>query len=409
MKMKTSIAALICGALLVAGCSSDKADDTTAATEAAVETTAESAAAEATEAPATDAPAATDAAVTDAAPVTEAAPAAGAGGLDGAPTAIGLTKPLPKKADKKKIAWLECELPSCAEITPGFKDGAAALGWDLEVISIKSFEPGAGVQQAIDAGANYIAITGSPRATYEEQAEAAKAKGIPILSCYATDDPSEELGLLTQCGDELGVGPEGSGGTLAKWVAKDGAGAANVLAVTIRDFPVLVAEEDGFKQVLLAECATCKMDTLNVTIEDLGGGKIPAAVASKIQADPTINYVYFTFGDLPGGVAEALKTAGLDKVKLVGVDFNKADLQAIVDGQHSAWTANPKVYAGWVMVDAAARHSVGMVNDEERAAANLPTFVVDDAASAKTLIDAGGNWAGPAGMAEQFKKLWLVG
>jgi hypothetical protein len=183
MKIRTTITALVCGAVLVAGCSSDKTNDTTASTDAAATEVAATEGAAATEVAATEAPAAvTEAAATEApaAPVTEAA-AAGGGGLANAPTAIGLTKPLTKKADKKKIAWLECEVPSCAEITPGFKDAAAAIGWDLEVISIKSFEPGAGVQQALDAGADYIAITGSPMATYEEQAKAAKAKGVSLL------------------------------------------------------------------------------------------------------------------------------------------------------------------------------------------------------------------------------------
>jgi ribose transport system substrate-binding protein len=411
MKLRTMLAALACGALLAAGCSSDSADTEAAVeTEAVVETEAAVAETEAAVAETEAAVAETEAAVAETeAAVADSAAAPAGGGLASAPDVIGVTAPLTAKPEKKKIAWLECEVPSCAEITPGFRSAAEALGWDLEVISIKSFEPGPGVQQAIDAGANYIAITGSPLATYAEQAKAAQEKGIPILSCYSTDDPSADSPVKMQCGDEVGVGPDGSGGTLAKWVATDGAGAANVLAVTIRDFPVLVAEEEGFKQVLTGECAACKFDVLNVTIDDLVGGKIPAAVASKIQADPTINYVYFTFGDLPGGVYDALSTAGLaDKVKLVGVDFNKADLQAIVDGQHSAWTANPKVYAGWLMTDAAARLSVGMTLDEERTAANLPTFVVDDAESAKTLIDAGGNWAGPTTMADQFKKLWQV-
>ncbi len=400
MKVRSVLVVLACGAIVAAGCGSKKSSTTGATTTAAAVTTA--------------APAATTAAP---AATTAAAPAGDAGVKASTdlvakalipPTAIGVTKPLTSKPAKKTLAWVECEVPSCAEITPGFKAATTALGWDLKIISGKSAEPGPAIQQAIDAGANYIAITGSPLALYKAQADAAKAKGIPIFSCYSTDDPdlaNNNLGM--QCGDELAV--TATGGTVANWVVADSKGAANVLGVTIRDFPVLVTEEDAFKAVLTKNCTKCTLDVLNVTIDDLVGGKIPAAIASKLQANTKLNYVYFTFGDLPLGVPDALKSASLlDKVKLVGVDFNKGDLTDIVSGAQKAWTANPKVYAGWLMTDAAARLSVGMKLDEERAAAALPTFIVQDAKAAQALIDAGGNWAGPAGMEASFKKLWGV-
>ncbi len=56
-----------------------------------------------------------------------------------------------------------------------------------------------------------------------------------------------------------------------------------------------------------------------------------------------------------------------DQVKQYGQDFSTIDLQEIVDGTMGAWSADPKGYAGWLMVDAAARLSLGMTLDEERA------------------------------------------
>ena len=85
-------------------------------------------------------------------------------------------------------------------------------------------------------------------------------------------------------------------------------------------------------------------------------------------------------------------------------------LTEIVAGRHAAWTANPKEYSGWLMVDAMARHSLGMDNTEERANANLPTFIVSDAATAEAVLDLGdAGWPGPETMAEQFGALWGVG
>jgi ABC-type sugar transport system substrate-binding protein len=209
-----------------------------------------------------------------------------------------------------------------------------------------------------------------------------------------------------QCGDESFVSKTGP--LMADWAIVDSKSKANVLVVTIRDFPVLVSEEDAYKAQLAKNCKTCTVDTLNVTLEDLIGGKIPGAVASKLQANTKLNYVFATFGDLPGGVTAALKTAGLDKqVKVYGQDFSKVDLDEIIAGTMGAWSADPKGYAGWLMVDAAARLSVGMPLDEERAAAALPTVIVNDAKFATELLATNSDWM-PPGAEAAFKKLWLV-
>lgn len=322
-------------------------------------------------------------------------------------SAIGVTKPLTRKPDKKTIGWLECELESCPYITTGMKAATAALGWDLKVFSSKSADPGPAMQQAIDAGVDFIASSGESPALYKAQAAAAKAKGIKILSCYDTTVPDPaNSNIYTQCGDTTFV--QKTGPLMADWAIVDSNGKANVLVVNIPDFPVLVAEVDAYKAEMKKNCSACKVIDVNVTIDDLVGGKVPNAVASAIQSNPNANYVFNTFGSLPAGLTSALKSAGLlDKVKVYGQDFSKFDLDEIVAGTMHAWSADPKGYAGWLMVDAAARLSLGMPLDEERASAALPTFIVQDAATAKKISDAGGDW-NPPGMEASFKKLWGV-
>ena len=409
-KFRSLLAVLACGAVVAAGCGSSKSSTAPAATTVAAAATTAAPVAATTAAPAaatTAAPAATTAAPAKAEDAGFVAAKANVDKYSKADGGIGVTKPLTKKADKKSIAWLECDVPTCsAYLTPGFKAATTALGWDLKIVPMKSTDPGPAFQQAIDAGVNYIASTGLATAQYKPQLDAAKAKGIGVLSCFGTDDPSEASGLLMQCGDESFV--QKTGPLMADWAIVDSKSKANVLVVTIRDFPVLVVEEDAYKAQLAKNCKTCTVDTLNVTLEDLIGGKIPAAVASKLQANTKLNYVFATFGDLPGGVTAALKTAGLDKqVKVYGQDFSKVDLDEIVAGTMGAWSADPKGYAGWLMVDAAARLSVGMKLDEERAAAALPTVIVNDAKFATDLIGTNADWM-PPGAEAAFKKLWLV-
>src|SRR4029078_5715639 len=80
---------------------------------------------------------------------------------------IGVTIPLTGKPPKKTFAWMECDVPTCASyLTPGIKDATAALGWDLKIIPMKSTDPGPAIQQAIDAGVDYISRTGVPVSIY---------------------------------------------------------------------------------------------------------------------------------------------------------------------------------------------------------------------------------------------------
>lgn len=408
-KFRSLLVVLACGTIVATACGSDSKSSSTTAAGAATETTAAGAATETSAAGSTD--------TTPAASETTAAAAGGDSGLADAKAnvakyskadgAIGVTIPLTGKAEKKTIAWMECDVPTCsAYLTPGFKNAAAAIGWDLSIIPMKSTDPGPAIQQAIDAKVDFIASTGLAIAQYQPQLDAAKAAGIPVLSCFGTDDPDPSTGLYMQCGDESFV--EKTGPLMADWAIADSEGKANILVVSIPDFPVLVSETDAFKAQVAKNCAGCKVTELDATLQDLIGGTVPGSIVSKLQANPDVNYVFYSFGDLPGGVSAALQSAGLDKkVTQYGQDFSTIDLDEITAGTMGAWSADPKGYAGWLMVDAAARLSLGMTLDEERAAAPLPTIIISDGAAAKAISDVGGDWM-PPGAEDAFKKLWGV-
>ena len=255
---------------------------------------------------------------------------------------IGVTIPLTGVPEPQTFAWLECELESCPYITVGFEAATEALGWELVVISSESANPGPAFQQAIDAGVDFIASTGEAPSLYEEQAQAAADAGIKILSCFDTTPPNgPETNIWTQCGDTSFV--EKTGPLMANWAIVDSEGAANILIVSIPDFPVLKAETDAYIAELEANCPDCEYTELNITIPQLVGGEVPAAVASQLQANPDINYVFFSFGSLPAGVTASLESAGLaDQVTVYGQDFSAFGLEEIVAGTMGAWSADPK-------------------------------------------------------------------
>ena len=323
------------------------------------------------------------------------------------PTEIGVTVgPSAAVPTGLKVAWLACELPSCTEVGEDWPAIAEALGWELKVINVESASPGAGVQEAIDWGANYISISGSPVAAFQEQYDAAVAAGIKFAFAYNGEAPAD--GILTSISGNDAVYNAGS--RIANYIIADSGAAANVLMVNIQMFPVLVAEEEGIRDTLAAGCAACTFDVLPVTIPDIGVN-VPNLVASYLQEHPDVNYVSYAFSALPIGVTAALQSAGLDgQVTQVGVDFDTTGLSEIVAGTHKAWTSNPKAYSSWIMAHAMVLDAVGDEFTEREAAETLPTMIVDDADTAQGILDGSPlqNWKGPEGYADQFLKLWGV-
>ena len=305
-----------------------------------------------------------------------------------------------------KVAWLACELPSCTEVGEDWPAIAEALGWELKVINVNSATPGTGVQEAIDWGANYISISGSPVAAFQEQYDAATAAGIKFAFAYNGESPAD--GIITSISGNDAVYDAGT--KIANYIIADSGAAANVLMVNVQMFPVLVAEEEGIRDTLAAGCSACTFDVLPVAIEDIGVN-VPGLVASYLQENPETNYISYAFSALPIGVTAALQAAGLDgQVTQVGVDFDKTGLTEIVDGTHKAWTSNPKAYSGWLMAHAMILDALGDEYTERETAEVLPNFVLDDATIAQEIIDSSelSNWKGPEGYADKFLALWGV-
>ena len=141
-------------------------------------------------------------------------------------------------------------------IGPGVVDAAAALGWEVVTIPASSGDQGPAIQQALDQGVDFLAHTGSPLATAEEQIAAAQDAGVGYYSCYSTDVPDpENNNLFIQCGDTEGV--FATGNLISQWIIADSGGTANTLLVNIPDFPVLVSEAEGAAAAYEENCPDC--------------------------------------------------------------------------------------------------------------------------------------------------------
>jgi ribose transport system substrate-binding protein len=323
------------------------------------------------------------------------------------PTDIQVTEPLTKTPPKgKHVIFLQCELPACARYVNGVKDATNALGWKTDFQVFKGSAPAAALEQAVAQKPDYIAITGIPESVLKVPLAKAHAANIPVIS-GADPEPPSDKGFALQVGGTLVPDAE----NVLHWIIKDSGSKANMVAVTIPQFPVLNGETDFLKSELPKLCPDCSYDQLDVTIDEVGAGSVPQKLTGYLQAHPDVDYVFFTFSDLGKGVGPVLQKSGLDKVKLTGCCGDSGNAKEVASGDSNAWTIAPNEYSGYAMVDGMARLSVGMPITAELAKAVMPSpsWVVDSPASVDLLKPTGGDWPGPENYGAQFQKLWGVG
>ena len=325
------------------------------------------------------------------------------------PTEIPVKEPLPKKPAHKNVIWLACGLPACqGYLSAGYKNAAAALGWGFEQINYDTLKAAEGVQQALNKNPDYIFITGIPPAAFEAQAKEAIKKGIPIFSGFDTTPPEpEKNGIYTQYANYPGYEVATQ---LGAWVINDSEGKGKAVMVSIGEYPILTKQVEEAEKFLGKECPECGIETIDVTVEDVGEGKVPAKIVAFLQSHPETEYVWFTFGDLATGVYPALQAAGLNEsVKLLGAQANKVINTELSKGNYAAWNTQAQELGGWLAMDSAARISEDLPLEPYEETGNLPTWVIDSPEVADELLEfPEGEWPGPEGFQEQFEELWQV-
>jgi ribose transport system substrate-binding protein len=347
---------------------------------------------------------------------------AGGSGLDNAkslvtasaqePTDIPISTPLPHAPQKGiKVAFLSCSAAACSLLNPGFVAAAKALGWNPKVITYDSAKPGQALQQAIDAGYKYIATTSITLNTITPQVQQAKAKGVALFGAYTGDKPDGKSNGLYGVTQNFDASAK-SGKLIAAWTIVNSNANAHALYVSLPIYPTLVAQGKAAEAEYKADCPKCSMDTLGLSVAQLGSGQGPSAIVSYLKSHTNINYLYMAFQDLDTGVVAALKSAGLTgKVKIVGTEGEAAQLKAMVAGDETAWSILPEPYVMWTVVDWMARLSEGVLDQKalDATGSGLQFMVDTPAAATAQLSENGGTWPGPKDYATQFEKLWQVG
>jgi ribose transport system substrate-binding protein len=323
------------------------------------------------------------------------------------PTKIPAAAPLSKKPPAgKSIYLINSNLPTGQAFNGAFKAAASALGWKSVVLTFNAGDPQASnssLQQAVDANANYIVmLTNDPLAGPAGKAAAAKKIPIITLNVARTALPSSN-GIYSSIDGPTWV--TGFLSSIADAAIVDSGGKAHLMLLNYPGASILAKAAGPLGAVFSKNCPQCKLSTLNVSPTDLAGANVPSLVVSALQKDPKITYIEAAFGDLLTGVSAALKAAGLTKVKLMTSTPNTANIAEMKAGSTFAVGNQNNDASMWLMVDSAARLSVG--DDLPPARSGITQVWTHE--NLPSSIPASGFLATPTDYEAQFKALWHAG
>jgi ribose transport system substrate-binding protein len=320
------------------------------------------------------------------------------------PTTIGITTPLSKAPPRGKFIVI---LAAPEGVGQAFDDGLAqaaqVLGWRTQVVDL-------GATPATEAAAFNDALALHPDAIMSSQVdksiiqtglEKAKAENIAVVSGGSGNTPSEYI-----LNNVSGTAWDSQLNRLmAAAYASQGNANSHLLYVQIPIFQNNVLGQQAFENQVRTWCSSCKVSTLNVQLSDIST-QIPGEVVSAIERDPTINWLAFPFGDVADGVVPALKAAGLNNIKIIGILPTQSDLNNVKAGTEYAWVEGVTVPEAWDVADTLARHWLG-----ESVAPDInwmqPMELLTKANAAQALF-VNGYYLGVSNYQAQFESLWHV-
>jgi ABC-type sugar transport system substrate-binding protein len=416
----------VCG-LFVAACGGDDDDADSATAEATAEESAPAAtdAPEATEAPATteESASATEAPASETADSGTAEATAPETGGDSAARVEAFTQPvteLPLSSPiavepGKKLFYVQCSVPVCAEIEVGIKSAAEAAGWEYETASHQDTPDtvASAFDAAIAAQPDVVMTSGNPREWFAPQLATLEEAGIPVVAWSLPEayEPGGGISVNLLTNDDYYF----YGVLMADYVAANTT-TKNVAFIGLPTFPVLSTVQQGFEDELAVACPDCTLEVSEVAVTDLGTN-LPNMVVSLLQSNPELDMIAYAFGGMLFGVPEAIEAAGLqDQAKAISQAGGPLNYGYIANGQHQvAEVALASELMGWRAVDAAARILAG----EGPGRAEAPPLAVIDGhpdilagglplqiLEASSITDPTALWVGVEGFQDQFTSLW---
>lgn len=327
---------------------------------------------------------------------------------------LPLSAPIKVEAGKK-LFYVQCSVPVCAEIAVGIEAAAEAAGWEYESTSHQDTPEtvASAFDAAIAAKPDVVMTSGNPREWFAAQLATLKEQSVPVVAWSLPEayEPGDGVSVNLLTNDDYYF----YGVLMADYAAVRST-TKNILFVGLPTFPVLSTVQQGFEDEIAAVCPECTVDVTEVAVTDLGTN-LPGTIVSKLQATPELDMVVYAFGGMLFGVPDAIESAGLGSqalaVSQAGGPMNYSFMAA---GQHQvAEVALASELLGWRAVDAAARILAGEGPGRAETPADavvegrpdilsggLPLQILE----ADTIADPTALWPGVDGFQDLFTALW---
>ena len=323
-----------------------------------------------------------------------------------APTAITQTEPLPAAPTPGGlVVQLTDGNPDSIRINEGTKAAAEAVGWTYASVPKDPADPASthtALMNALAMKPTVVSQSGQPQTVISDSVLKAYADaGVPIIldSTYPVEPTDVIIGSSAEIADGYEYN-KALGKILAAWFIADSNGTGHAVIENVSGFPSLTGTPDGFKEEVAELCPGCKVTVVDVSLADVGAGKLQDQVISALRREGA-GYVFFDNGAFGVGIVPKLKAAGLDSVKVGGVSPQPEEVQGLKDGTQHAWMGIGFNYVGWATMDLVFRHLQGVPLTTNNAVQPTQLLVQSNATE--------GPWELPADGLEQFKALWQVG
>lgn len=309
-----------------------------------------------------------------------------------------LKKPPPSSGT---LVYMACALPVCQTTGAATKEAADTLGWQYKEIqqgetpqSIK-----ASMESVVQLKPTVVTACCMEPEIVQRQLDQLADLEIPFVDQSSLAPPGEN-GIVTSVQQRDAFITRGV--WLARWIAADTNGEANVVMLNIPNYPVLKLVGQGLEDELGKICPDCQLEEVAVTPKEVGT-TLPSRVVSYLQQNPDVNYIAGSPGDVMLGVPTALKGAGLDEqVKSISQGVSPPNLESIINEEvEVAGVPESLPITAWASVDAGLRALEGSpINQEEYA--NGPTQYL----TKETIKDPAKPYIGVLDYQDQFKALW---
>jgi ribose transport system substrate-binding protein len=324
-----------------------------------------------------------------------------------APSALGVTDPLKAKpAGLGPIVYLSCENALCQQIAKGLKAASAAAGVPFKNQTIKLADPAtlvAGMQQALamKPKPSGVVFAGLPEAVWGSQLPAfaaAKVPLIPIAVGATSNSPALPAGSLDGPADG-----DAQATAIANYFIADSGGKGKALVLNVPDVGLLKSVTEKFQSTVKSGCPECSSTTVDVTLAQVASNGVVPAIVSALQREKDVDYVVTVQGEFTQGLLSAAKAAGIENLKLIGINPTITNQQEIANGQARAFTLLPFQIMGWLAMDVALRYAQGLEIADGNGGLPLQLLTKETVGTPAASLDR------PEDYQNQFKKLWLVG